>query len=91
MTSAAVACGLRAAPTLAGAPPMPLCWLISLVYRFYRRYVWYLGVMKFTRDIASFGIIFWTPTIVDALLKGQVGARQPGGGMSGRVRRRRLP
>mmetsp|Transcript_32572 Transcript_32572/g.71901 ORF Transcript_32572/g.71901 Transcript_32572/m.71901 type:complete len:559 (+) Transcript_32572:67-1743(+) len=33
-------------------------------------YAWYLGAVKFVRDIAGFGIIFWTPTIVQAILKG---------------------
>ncbi|PNH10102.1 putative metabolite transport protein NicT [Tetrabaena socialis] len=32
------------------------------------KYVWYMGAVKFVRDIASFGIIFWTPTIVNALI-----------------------
>ncbi|GFR50773.1 hypothetical protein Agub_g13038, partial [Astrephomene gubernaculifera] len=32
------------------------------------KYVWYMGAVKFLRDIASFGLIFWAPTIVNALL-----------------------
>ncbi|KAG2428194.1 hypothetical protein HXX76_011874 [Chlamydomonas incerta] len=32
------------------------------------KFVWYLGFVKFVRDIASFGLIFWAPTIVNALI-----------------------
>ncbi|GLC36236.1 hypothetical protein PLESTB_001365400 [Pleodorina starrii] len=32
------------------------------------KYVWCMGGIKFTRDIASFGLIFWAPTIVNSLL-----------------------
>ncbi|GIL77954.1 hypothetical protein Vretimale_6517 [Volvox reticuliferus] len=33
------------------------------------KYVWYMGGIKFVRDIASFGLIFWAPTIVNTLLQ----------------------
>eukprot|EP00798_Chlamydomonas_sp_ICE-L_P031039 gene31039-7131_t len=33
-------------------------------------FVWYMGASKFVRDVAGFGIIFWTPTIVNAIIKG---------------------
>ena len=52
------------------------CWI--------RRYVWYLGCVKFIRDIASFGLIFWAPTIVNSLIEEMVGA---GGACLGRGER----
>ncbi|GLI63121.1 hypothetical protein VaNZ11_006027 [Volvox africanus] len=33
------------------------------------KYVWYMGAIKFVKDIASFGLIFWAPTIVNTLLQ----------------------
>ncbi|GIL50120.1 hypothetical protein Vafri_6431 [Volvox africanus] len=33
------------------------------------KYVWCMGAIKFVRDIASFGLIFWAPTIVNTLLQ----------------------
>lgn len=35
-----------------------------------RSYVWYMGAMKFLKDVATFGIIFWTPTLIRAILDG---------------------
>ncbi|GAX80806.1 hypothetical protein CEUSTIGMA_g8242.t1 [Chlamydomonas eustigma] len=37
---------------------------------FSNKFVWYLGAVKFFKDIAGFGIIFWTPSVVQSILDG---------------------
>ncbi|KAG2451071.1 hypothetical protein HYH02_004339 [Chlamydomonas schloesseri] len=57
------------------------------------KFVWYLGFVKFVRDIASFGLIFWAPTIVNALIEEMRGGDDEGGagnGVAGDSQRRSL-
>lgn len=35
------------------------------------RWLWFYGCVKIVKDIAVFGMIFWAPTLIQAILNGQ--------------------
>lgn len=35
------------------------------------RWLWFYGLIKCLKDVAVFGMIFWAPTLIQAILNGQ--------------------